>query len=80
MQGEPLEPGSFTERWPVMKAGRMGEVLVALYSPRLGKNIGYAMVAVEHSGVGSRLTADSPIGPLDATVAEMPFVKAVKAI
>ena len=76
--GEPLEQGTFTERWPVTKIEEIGEVLVALYSPQLKKNIGYAMIAIEHSSVGSCLLVDSPLGSLKARVVHMPFVKAVK--
>ena len=79
LAGAPLEPGVFTERWPVMKGGRIGDVRVALYSPRLRKNIGYAMIAIEHSGLGSSVTVESPVGALSANVVEMPFVKPTKA-
>jgi glycine cleavage system aminomethyltransferase T len=77
--GKPLEQGSFTERWPIMKGGRVGDVLVALHSPRLKMNIGYAMVEIEHASLGSSMTVESPLGLLTARVAEMPFVKPVKA-
>ena len=78
MDGDPLEPGKFTERWPVVKGEWIGEVLVALHSPRLEKNIGYALIAIEHSSLGSTVTVDSPVGALTAKVVEMPFVKPVK--
>jgi aminomethyltransferase len=77
--GEPLEQGMFTERWPVVKDGQIGDVLVALHSPRLEKNIGYAMIAIEHSSLGSSMTVDSPVGALAARVVEMPFVKKITA-
>lgn len=76
--GEPLEQGKFTERWPVTKSEKIGEVLVALHSPRLKKNIGYAMIAIEHSSVGSRMEVDSPVGALTARVVPLPFVNTVK--
>jgi aminomethyltransferase len=79
LAGEPLEQGLFAERWPVVKEGRIGDVLVALHSPRLEKNIGYAMIAVEYSHLGSSMTVESPVGPLAASVVERPFVKATKA-
>lgn len=79
LTGAPLEQGMFTERWPVMKEGQIGDVLIALHSPRLEKNIGYAMIAIEHSSLGASMTVDSPVGALAARVVEMPFVKAVKA-
>ena len=77
--GAPLDQGIFTERWPVKMDGQIGEVLIALHSPRLEKNIGYALIAIEHASLGSSLTVESPIGALTARVVEMPFVKAIKA-
>lgn len=79
LAGEPLEQGIFTERWPVTQDGQIGEVLVALYSPRLEKNIGYAMVASEHSRQGSAMTVLSPAGELEGRVVGMPFVEPVRA-
>ena len=76
--GEPLDQGLFTQRWPVMKGEKIGEMLIALHSPRLQKNIGYAMLAIEHSGLGSSITVESPVGELEASVVEMPFVEAIK--
>ena len=84
LAGEPLPQGTFTERWPVIRDGRAGEdgwigdVLIALHSPRLEKNIGYAMVAIDHAGIGAAMTAKSPLGDRAARVVEMPFVEAVK--
>ncbi len=78
LAGAPLEHGVFTERWPVIKEERIGDVLVALHSPRLEKNIGYAMVAIKHARPGASMTVSSPVGALAARVVEMPFVKAVK--
>ena len=78
LAGEPLRHGIFTERWPVIKGGRIGDVLVALHSPRLAKNIGYAMVAIEHAALGATMTVVTPLGDLAARVVEMPFVEAVK--
>jgi aminomethyltransferase len=77
--GKPLEQGTFTKRWPIIKDGQIGDVLVALHSPRLQKNIGYAMVAIEHSNLDSSMTVDSPVGALAARVVEMPFVKKIAA-
>lgn len=78
LSGEPLEQGMFTERWPVMKDEKIGEILVALHSPRLEKNIGYAMVAIEHSDLDMSLIVESPLGAMTANVVEMPFVNAIK--
>ena len=76
--GEPL-PAPFTERWPVRDGAKaVGEITVAVHSPRLERNIGYAMLAVEHSALGSRLVIDTPWGEAAITVVEKPFVTARK--
>lgn len=80
LAGKPLEQNLFSERWPIARDGKIGEVLIALHSPRLKKNIGYAMIPIEHSSLGSILTVDSPVGMLEAQVIQMPFVKPVKAM
>jgi glycine cleavage system aminomethyltransferase T len=77
--GEPLHQGTFNQRWPVMAGEKIGEMLVALHSPRLEMNIGYAMVATEFSNLGTSISVETPIGTLAAKVVEMPFVKPVKS-
>ena len=72
---DPLPPGSFEYRWSAFDGGeRIGEVTVALYSPRLGKNIGYAMVQSGHSALGTSFAVETPYGRSDATVVKKPFV------
>lgn len=78
LAGEALPQGAFGERWPVLKDVPIGEALIALHSPRLDMNIGYAMIKPEHADLGASMTVESPLGPLSAKVVEMPFVKAVK--
>jgi aminomethyltransferase len=75
----PLQQGLFTEPWPATRNRHIGEALVALHSPRLDKNIGYAMLGAEHASLGTRFKVGSPLGELNAEVVEMPFVKPVKA-
>jgi glycine cleavage system aminomethyltransferase T len=77
--GEPLQQGSFNERWPIMADEKIGEMLIALHSPRLEKNIGYAMISIEYSDLDTPLTVESPTGRMTAIVVEMPFVKPVKS-
>ena len=61
--------------FPVHKdGGRVGEVTSACYSPRLEKNIGYAMVPTEHSELGTELEVERPDGTVSAVVVEKPFV------
>ena len=73
--GEPLT-ALFEARWPVLQDGaKVGEVTIALHSPRLAKNIGYAMVPVALAALGTNLTLETPWGEAEAAVAEKPFVK-----
>ena len=59
----------------------IGKVTSALYSPRLKKNIGYAMVPIEHAELGSKFTVDVPEkGERQATVVKKPFIDPGKDI
>jgi glycine cleavage system aminomethyltransferase T len=61
--------------FPVHSSGsRIGQVTSACYSPRLEKNIGYAMVPIERSELGTELEVERPDGTVSATVVEMPFI------
>ena len=72
---DPLPPGSFEYRWTAFDGGeQIGEVTVALYSPRLGKNIGYAMVQSNFSVLGTSFAVETPYGRTDATVVKKPFI------
>ena len=64
-------------RYPV-KSG--GFVTSCVYSPRLQKNIGYAMVPVEYSTSGTRLEIQAPDGVRSAVGRAMPFIDPKKAI
>jgi aminomethyltransferase len=78
--GEPLA-GWIEHYWPALKDGqRIGRVSAVVYSPRLQKNIGYALVSIEHSRPGSTFTAAAPWGDLEATVVKKPFVDPKKDI
>jgi aminomethyltransferase len=69
-------------RWRVSTKGRnVGHATSAIYSPRLKKNIGFAMVTVEHAAPGTRLAIEVPgAGDRGATVVPRPFVDPGKAI
>ncbi len=60
--------------------GAIGEVTSAVWSPRLERNIGYAMVPVGFAEVGTRLRVGTPDGEREATVVPKPFVDPDKAI
>ncbi|HSA89584.1 MAG TPA: glycine cleavage T C-terminal barrel domain-containing protein [Burkholderiales bacterium] len=64
-------------RYPV-KSG--GCVTSCVHSPRLAKNIGYAMVPLEYSAAGTRLEVQAPEGDRGAVVVPMPFIDPKKAI
>ena len=69
-------------RWPVHADGaEVGFVTSAIYSPRLTKNIGYAMVPAARGELGAHLTiAVSDGDERRATVVPKPFVDASKEI
>ncbi|MGH8634013.1 MAG: glycine cleavage T C-terminal barrel domain-containing protein [Burkholderiales bacterium] len=69
-------------RWAVAANGAgAGQVTSAVYSPRLKKNIGYAILPVAHATLGTALTVIIPgLGVRKATVVSRPFVDTNKAI
>ncbi|OGT95758.1 MAG: glycine cleavage system protein T [Gemmatimonadetes bacterium RIFCSPLOWO2_02_FULL_71_11] len=69
-------------KWPVLAGGRpCGHITSAIHSPRLKKNVGYAMVPVAHAALGARLTVVIPdVGEREATVVPKPFVDPTKTI
>jgi glycine cleavage system aminomethyltransferase T len=67
--------GSMIDFFPVNKGGsRIGEVTSACFSPRLEKNIGFAMVPIEHAELGTELEVERPEGTTSAVVVEKPFI------
>jgi aminomethyltransferase len=69
-------------RWPVQKGSDViGWVTSAVWSPRLQKNIGYAMLPVENAIVGTRLIVAIPqIGARQVMVVPRPFIDPTKSI
>jgi glycine cleavage system aminomethyltransferase T len=66
--------------FPVLAGGEpIGKVTSACYSPRLDKNIGYAMLPVEYAEIGTELTAERPEETVDVVVADRVFVKPKEA-
>jgi len=54
---------------------QIGQVSSAFWSPRLERNIGFALVPVEHSENGSKLTVHTAArGAIDALVVPRPFI------
>jgi aminomethyltransferase len=58
----------------------VGRVTSACYSPRLEKNIGYAMLPIEHTELGTTLEVETPKGKVGATVVQMPHWDPTKEI
>jgi glycine cleavage system aminomethyltransferase T len=52
----------------------VGRITSACWSPRLEKNIGYAMVPIEHAELGTELEVERPEGMVEAVVVEKPFI------
>ena len=68
-------------RWPVRAGGSViGEITSAVYSPRLKKNIGYAMVPIDYAALGTKLAVEAPERQREAEVVTTPFVDPAKAI
>ena len=79
ISGDPLDLNM--TRWPVSADGaEVGYITSAVYSPRLEKNIAYAMVPIEHADLGTRLTATVPHGDVPITVVKKPFIDPKKDI
>ena len=68
--------------WAIAANGsRTGRVTSALYSPRLKRNIGYAMMPIAYSALGTPLTVTIPgVGARKAKVVPRPFVDPNKDI
>jgi glycine cleavage system aminomethyltransferase T len=81
--GQPLgsyNDGSMIDVLPVHHDGeRVGEVTSACFSPRLEKNIGYAMLPVRLTELGTQVEVDTPHGRAPATVVPKPFIDPTKA-
>ena len=61
--------------WPVHSDGKaIGQVTTGAYSPRLEKNIGYAMVPIEYAELGTKFDVDVRGDTATATVVREPFV------
>jgi glycine cleavage system aminomethyltransferase T len=59
---------------------QIGRVTSACYSPRLEKNIGYAMVPIQYAELGTELIVETPHGREAARVVPKPFIDPKKEI
>ena len=73
--------GSMIDFFPVSHDGaHVGKVTSACHSPRLDKNIGYALVPIELAKLGTELEVDVAGDRREAVVVEMPFIDPKKEI
>jgi len=73
--------GSMIDFFPIYTSGRqVGNVTSACYSPRLKKNIGFAMLGIEHATLGTELEVETPSGRTSAVVVRKPFIDPEKEI
>ena len=74
IEGDPIV-GYIEDYLPVLQDGtQIGQVSSAFWSPRLRRNIGYALVPIEHADLGTELAVETHVGPTTATVVEKPFI------
>jgi glycine cleavage system aminomethyltransferase T len=74
IEGDPLV-GYIEDYLQVVDDGaQIGQISSAFYSPRLKKNIGYALVPIEYADLGTELTVKSNVGETAARVVERPFI------
>ena len=76
--------GPNTRYWPIhtsdKETGAVGKVTSAVYSPRLQKNIALAMVAIEHTEIGTELEVRVFDAMVPATVVAIPFFDPQKKV
>ena len=80
MDGDPFEKNN-EHRWPVFNdTQQVGAISSAVYSPRLERNIGFALLDAEHSGDSGELRVETAEGVRNITIASLPFVDPDKKI
>jgi aminomethyltransferase len=73
--------GTMIDFYPVYSDGdRVGNVTSACYSPRLDKNVGYAMVPIELAELGTEVEVETPKERTSAVVVQRPFIDPKKEI
>ena len=73
--------GTMIDFFPIEANGeRIGNVTSACYSPRLEKNIGYAMLPIEFAELGTELAVETPAERTSAIVVRKPFIDPQKEI
>jgi aminomethyltransferase len=73
--------GPNTAFWAITKDGvAIGKVTSAIHSPRLKQNIALAMMAVDHTAIGTQVEVVTGHGTRSATVVERPFYDPKKTL
>jgi aminomethyltransferase len=73
VEGPPVQPND--QAWPAFHEGRsVGRMTSWVYSPRLRRNVGFAMLELARTGIGSEITIHADIGERRAKVVETPFI------
>ncbi len=73
--------GPNTRFWPInVKGNTVGKVTSAVFSPRLKQNIGLAMIATEHSDLGTEVEVLTNTGSVRANITAYPFYDPRKSI
>lgn len=77
----PAIVGSNDEMWNITQDGKaIGQVTSAVYSPRLEKNIALALVAIEHSDIGTRAQIEMADESRACQIVPKPFYDPKKKI
>lgn len=80
MDGSALQKNN-EHRWPVLSGGRkVGGVSSAVHSPRLEKNIGFALLDIDHADSDEGLTVETAEGVRNIEFTTMPFIDPEKKI
>jgi aminomethyltransferase len=80
IDGAPLS-GPNTTFWPIIRGGEtIGKVTSAIHSPRIKQNIALAMLAVDHTALGTQVEVATDQGRLAARVVERPFYDPKKTL
>ena len=80
IDGDPLV-GYIEDYLPVIEEGRqIGQISSAFYSPRLKKNIGFALVPIEYAELGTEVSVRKASGDVTARIVEKPFIDPRKEI
>ena len=80
MSGDPFEKNA-EHRWKVFNDSEQeGVVTQAVYSPRLERNIGFALLDVPWNQDGADLRVETPEGARGLTLTTLPFVDPDKKI